>query len=102
MDAGFFVVLFVAALLVVIPTAAALRFAWLRGGVARGASAFGAFLLAALAWLLLVATGWPNSFEEKAVVFLAIWGLILVVLGAATFVVCMVRRMLQKPERFIS
>lgn len=99
MNAGFLVVLFVAALLVVIPTAAAVRLAWLRGGVARGASAFFALLLAALAWLSFGATGWLNSFEEKAVVFLAIWCLIFVVLGAATFVSCMVRRVLQKPER---
>ena len=102
MSAGFLFVLFVAALVVVIPTAAALRFAWLRGGVARGASAFLALLLAALAWLSFVATGWPNSLEEKAVVFFAIWGLIFVVSGAATFVVCMVRRVLKKPERSIS
>ncbi|MCZ4317347.1 hypothetical protein O4H66_28450, partial [Comamonadaceae bacterium G21597-S1] len=99
MNVGFVVVLFVAAVLVVIPTAVALRFSWRRGGIARGASAFSALLLAGVAWLFLATTGWPNSLEEKVVLFLAVWAMLFVVLGAAIAVVVMLRRILLRHER---
>lgn len=99
MDAGFVVVLFVAVLLVVVPTAMAIRFAWRRGGVARAASCFAALLLAVLASLFLVTTGWPNSFEEKVVLFLAVWAMLFVVVGAAILVAVMLRRILPRHER---
>lgn len=76
MSAGFLVVLFVALALVVVPSMFALVASWRRGGLARFAAAFGGAVIGLIALVFFAPSGWPSSYEERVIMFLAAWGMV--------------------------
>ena len=75
MNSGFLIVLLVATILVAAPSTFAGVWAWRRGGAFRAAAVVALIAILCLAGLLLVPSDWPNTYEEKIVIFLAAWGL---------------------------
>ena len=91
MSAGFFVVLVVTAVLVVLPTLLLFRAAWRSGGVARATALVGIATLSGIAIALLPPSATVNSLEEGAVVFFAAWGIILALIGTSAFLAVAVK-----------
>src|SRR6218665_2973270 len=87
MDSGLLVVLFVATLVVVAPSVLLLRVWWRRGGFARAVAIAGTSLIALLAFVLFGSPGWPDSREERLVLFMAAWGTVFSLLGVAALAV---------------
>jgi hypothetical protein len=96
MNSGLFVVLLIASLVVVLPSLITSRIYWKRGGYWRALPATGALLVGVLAAVLLPPTGWPNSYEERAVLFLAAWGMAFYALVAVVTLVALTRYTLKR------
>jgi hypothetical protein len=86
MSTGFLIVLLAGVLLVVAPMALLLVVAWRRGGISRWAAACVAASLALSAAAVLAPGEWPNSYEEKIVLLLAVCGCAFALLLAAALV----------------
>ena len=96
MSSGVLVIVFVAALVVVAPSTVAIVSAWRRGGVARVSSVVAMIVIFCLAGLFLTPSSWPNSFEERIVLFLAAWGMLLALTGVPLVLFTLGKRIYQQ------
>jgi len=90
MSSGFLVILLVATLLVVAPSMLLIVAAWRRGGVPRIMALVGLITLSCMAGLFLAPSDWPNTYEERTVLFLAAWGMIFALIAIAIFLLTLV------------
>ena len=95
MSSRFFVVLFVAALVVVAPSLVLIRALWRRGGFARALLIVGFFLVAMLAVVFLIPSSWPSSYEERTVMFLVAWGAVFSLVGTVALVAAIARHAIE-------
>ena len=94
MSSGFAVILIVATLVVIIPSALLLRVGWSSGRTGQIASAFSTLLLIALGCLVLSGTEWPlDDTEVRVVSFLGAWGILMIAAIIATGVWCALGRL---------
>jgi hypothetical protein len=99
MSSGFFVVMFVGLIVVVTPSILAISVAWRRGGVARAGAVLALIAILCLAGLFFAPSDWPNTYEERAVLFLASWGMILALISVPIMLFILIRRMNQLRHR---
>ena len=93
MSSGFFIVMFVGLIVVVTPSILAISVGWRRGGVARACAVLALIAILCLAGLFFAPSDWPNTYEERAVIFLAAWGMILALISLPIMLFILVRRM---------
>ena len=96
MTSGLFVVLLIASLMVVLPSLITSRICWRRGGYWRALPVIGALVVGVLAAVLLPPTDWPSSYEERAVLFMAAWGMAFYALVAVGTFVALTRYTLKR------
>jgi len=77
MSTGFLVILAIASLLVALPTILVMRVVWHGSRFKRIVAVAAIAVVMVLAVVFLTPAEWPNSLEERAVVFLAVWGILL-------------------------
>ena len=99
MNSGFLVVLLVATLLVVAPSMLAVVWAWRRSRASRAAAAVVLIVILCLAGLFLMPSDWPNTYEEKIVIFLAAWGQIIALTATLFWLFVLGKRIYQQLHR---
>lgn len=74
-SAGFLIIAFAAAILVMVPSVVSLIRGWRSGNLCRVFSVFSLLLFIALGWSTFTDTEYPD-FESRAIVLFAVWGVI--------------------------
>ena len=74
-SAGFLIIAFAAAILVMVPSVVSLIRGWRSGNLCRVFSVFSLLLFIALGWSAFTDTEYPD-FESRAIVLFAVWGVI--------------------------